>query len=81
VALGVGTCWLSFILYLLCLGALDLIASNILLVAATWEFKLGGKNNVMSTASFMPFFIILLRAAINVPFNCIVRFLCFYSNI
>ena len=63
------------------LGALDLIAGGILLVAVTWEFKLGGKNNVISMASFMLFFTILLRAAISVPSNYIARFLCLYGDI
>jgi len=50
-------------------------------VVATWEFKLEGKNNAISMASFMPFFAILLRAAISVPSNYIARFLCLYGNI
>jgi len=63
------------------LGALDLIAGGILLVAATWEFKLGGKNNAISIASFVLFFAILLRAVISMPSNHIARFLCLYSDI
>ena len=78
---SVRTYQLSFILYLLYLGALDLIASSILLVAVTWEFKLGGKNNTINTAFFMPLFTILLRAVISMPFDCIIRFLYLYSNI
>jgi hypothetical protein len=57
------------------------MASNILLVAATQEFKLRGENNAISTASFIPFFAILLRAAISVPFNCIIKFSYLYSDI
>jgi hypothetical protein len=57
-----------------------LIASGILLVAATWEFELGGENNAISTASFMPFFAILLRAVISVPFDCIIRFLYLHGD-
>jgi len=57
------------------------MADGILLVAATWEFKLEGKNNAISTASFVPFFAILLRAAISVPFNRIARFLYLYGDI
>jgi hypothetical protein len=68
-------------LYLLYLSASDLIASSILLVAATQEFKLRGKNNTTSTASFIPFFAISLRAVISVPSNYIIRFLYFYSDI
>ena len=72
---------MSFILYLLRLGALDLIASGILLMAATWEFKLGGENNAISIAFFVLFFAILLRAAISVPFDRIAKFLYLYGNI
>ena len=68
-------------LHLLRLGALDLIAGGILLVAATWEFKLGGENNTISMAFFVLFFAILLRAIINIPSDHIARFLCLYSNI
>jgi len=68
-------------LCLLRLGALDLIADGILLVVVTWEFELGGKNNAISTASFVPFFAISLRATISVPSNCIVRFLYLYGDI
>ena len=68
-------------LRLLRLGALDSMTGSILLVAATWKFELGGKNNATNTASFVPFFTILLRAAISVPSDCIVRFLCLYSDI
>ena len=57
------------------------MASSILLVAATQEFKLGGENNAISTASFVLFFAISLRAIINVPSNCIARFLYLYGNI
>jgi hypothetical protein len=57
------------------------MANGVLLVAATQEFKLEGENNAISTASFIPFFAILLRAAISVPFNHIIRFLCLYSDI
>ena len=78
---GVGTCWLFFILYLSRLGALDLITGSVLLVVATQEFELGGKNNTISMASFVPLFAILLRAAISMPFNCIMRFLYLYSDI
>jgi len=78
---GVKTYWLFFTLRLSRPGALNLMADGILLVAATREFKLGGKNNTISTASFMPFFAILLRAAISVPSNRIARFLCLHSNI
>ncbi len=63
------------------LSALDLMAGSVLLVAITWEFKLGGKNNVISTASFIQFFVILLKAAINMPSNYIVRFLYLYGDI
>ena len=80
-ALGVGTCWLSFILRLSRLDALDLMAGGILLVVVTQEFKLGGKNNAMSMASFVPFFVISLKAAISMPFDCIMRFLCLYGDI
>ena len=68
-------------LCLLCLGTLDLIASSILLVVVTWEFKLGGENNAINMASFIPLFAILLKATISIPSDCIVRFLCLYSNI
>jgi len=68
-------------LYLLRLGTLNSMAGSVLLVAATQEFKLGGENNAMSMASFVPFFAISLRAIINVPSNYIVRFLCLYNNI
>ena len=78
---GVRIYWLSFMLYLLRLGASDLMAGSILLIAATWEFKLGGENNAINTAFFMPLFAILLRTAINMPFNCIIRFLYLHSNI
>ena len=57
------------------------MAGGILLVAMTWEFKLGGENNVISMAFFVLFFVILLKAAISVPFDCIIRFLCLYSDI
>ena len=57
------------------------MAAGILLVAATQEFKLRGKNNTISTASFMPFFAISLRAAISVPFNYTTRFSCLYGDI
>jgi hypothetical protein len=63
------------------LGTLDLMAGSVLLMAVTQEFKLGGENNTTSTASFMPFFTISLRAAISVPFNCITKFLYLYSDI
>ena len=65
----------------MCLGALDLIAGGILLVAITWEFELGGENNIISIASFIPLFTILLKAVISVPSNYIVRFLYLYSDI
>ena len=68
-------------LYLSRLGTLDLIASGILLVIATQEFKLRGKNNTISMASFVPLFAILLRAAISMPFNCIIKFLYLHSYI
>ena len=77
---GIKTCWLSFILYLLHLGALDLIAGGILLVTATQKFELGGKNNAINTASFVPLFAISLRAVISVPSNCIARFSYLYSD-
>jgi len=51
------------------------------LVAVTREFKLRSKNNAISMGSFMPFFAISLRAAISMPFNYIVRFLCLHGNI
>ena len=57
------------------------MASGVLLVAVTQEFKLGGKSNAISMASFIPFLTILLRAAISVPSNCIIKFLCLHSNI
>ena len=57
------------------------MASGILLVAATWEFKLRSKSNAINIASFIPFLTILLRAVISVPFNCIARFLYLYSDI
>jgi len=63
------------------LGALDLMASGILLVVATWKFKLGGKSNTISTASFMPFLAISLRAIISMPSNRITRFLYLYGDI
>ena len=68
-------------LCLLHLSALDLMASSILLVAATWEFKLGGKSNAINIASFMLFLAILLKAVISVPSDCIIRFLYLYNNI
>ena len=78
---SIKTYWLSFVLYLLCLGALDLIASGILLVVATQEFKLKGKSNTISIASFIPFLAISLRAVISIPSDHIIRFLCLYGNI
>ena len=57
------------------------MASGILLVAATQEFELGGENNAINTAFFIPLFTILLKAAISVPSNRIIRFLCLHSNI
>ena len=68
-------------LCLLYLGALDSMAGSILLVVVTREFKLGGKNNAISTASFVLFFAISLRAVINVPSNHITRFLYLYGDI
>jgi len=57
------------------------MASGVLLVVVTWEFKLEGKNNAISTASFILFFAILLKAVISVPFNYIARFLYLYGDI
>jgi len=57
------------------------MASGILLVAATWEFKLEGESNAISIASFMLFCAISLRAAISVPSNRIVRFLYLHGDI
>ena len=57
------------------------MAGGILLVAITWEFKLGGKNNAISMAFFIPFFAILLKAAISIPFDRIVRFLYLHGDI
>jgi len=77
---SVRTYWLSFALHLLHPGASDSMAGSVLLMAVTWEFELRGKNNAISMASFMPFFVILLRAAISVPFDYIARFSCLYGN-
>ena len=58
-----------------------MIASGVLLIAVIWEFKLGGENNIINIAFFIPLFAILLKAIISVLFNYIVRFLCLYSDI
>ena len=57
------------------------MASGILLVVVTQEFKLGGKSNAINIAFLIPFVAISLRAAISVPFNYIIRFLYLHSNI
>ena len=57
------------------------MAGGILLVAATQEFKLGGENNIISIASFIPLFTISLKAVISIPFDRIMRFLYLYSDI
>src|SRR5882724_7985473 len=76
----VGTCWLSFALRPSRPGASDSMAGGVLLMAATREFELGGENNATSTASFVPFFAISLRAAISVPSDRIARFSCLHGD-
>ena len=57
------------------------MAGGILLIVVTQEFKLGGKNNAINTASFILLFAILLRAVISMPSNYIIKFLYLYNNI